>query len=106
MSSQYKGGILPWGKGNQRDTPDQQASNNASRLKLYLQQCGVEVPWVNAVVAFAEYKPLDFAPANAKVEVWNSSNLTVSLERLTASLPSTKSNSSQVVEILQRLPVK
>lgn len=98
--------LLTWGKGGHPLSPDQQAANNAARLKLFLQQRGTDIRWVNAVVAFAEYKPLDFTDPTGKAEVWHNSNLATSLERLNAASPAANGNSANVLEILQQLPDK
>jgi hypothetical protein len=105
-SRQKRKRLLPWGKESQHRTPDQQAAQNAARLKSFLQQRGVDVSWVNATVAFAEYKPLDFVPTNEKVEVWHSSNLITSLELLKAASPSANSQLDEIIEIFQQLPAK
>jgi hypothetical protein len=55
------------------NTPDTQALANAGRLKQVLSQRSSEITWVQAVLVFADYQPVDFTTSSGSLAVWSAS---------------------------------
>lgn len=94
-----------WRKKKQKwsRTPDQQATDNATRLKRVLHQRnpGIAVTWVEAVVAFPEYKPADFTPEKNTTHIWHWSDIDKKLSQLGGVRGFPQETIQEVIAVLQ-----
>ena len=86
--------------------PDVQASRNAARLKELLGQKGLTVGWVEAVLAFAEFQPSDFAATQDKLHVWTASDLDNRLAQLRSYSKLSREESGRIVTVLSEAGFK